>query len=92
MDKARDQVRLELEQEVQEKLWKIKNSLMEPAEGSAQFFSSSSFGSRELRKKYAGMSAAEAVMLVFTNAEGIFSATMIKVHTPTEGNKGGDFG
>ncbi|XP_048088539.1 uncharacterized protein wu:fj29h11 isoform X4 [Alosa alosa] len=76
MDSARDRVQVELEQEVQEKLWKIKKSMMDPAEGHLPLTSSTS--SRELRKKYVGMTAADAVVEVFINSEGIFSATMTK--------------
>lgn len=78
MDSARERVQGELEQEVQEKLWKIKKSTLDPADG-PMAFSSSSAGSRELRKKYAGMTAAEAVIEVLTNSEGIFNSTMSKV-------------
>lgn len=77
MDSARERIQGELEQEVQEKLWKIKKSMLDPADGPVPF--SSSTGSRELRRKYAGMTAADAVMEVFTNSEGVFNAAMSKV-------------
>ncbi|XP_076154340.1 uncharacterized protein LOC143137890 isoform X4 [Alosa pseudoharengus] len=76
MDSARDRVQVELEQEVQEKLWKIKKSVMDPADGPLPLNSLTS--SRELRKKYVGMTAADAVVEVFINSEGIFNATMTK--------------
>ncbi|XP_062381766.1 uncharacterized protein wu:fj29h11 isoform X2 [Sardina pilchardus] len=76
MDSARDRVQVELEQEVQEKLWKIKKSVMEPADGPLTFTPASS--SRELRKRYVAMTAADAVMEVFINSDGIFNGTMTK--------------
>uniref|UniRef100_A0A4W4ERA0 HTH OST-type domain-containing protein n=1 Tax=Electrophorus electricus TaxID=8005 RepID=A0A4W4ERA0_ELEEL len=75
MDKARDALQKEIEEEVQSKLWKIKKSLLEPAQGLPLY---SSAGSLELRKKYAGLTAAEAVMEVFTNSMGVFSERMTK--------------
>ncbi|XP_076856187.1 uncharacterized protein LOC143510575 isoform X2 [Brachyhypopomus gauderio] len=75
MDRAREAIQKEIEEEVQSKLWKIKKSLLEPAQGPPLH---SSAGSLELRKKYASLTAAEAVMEVFTNSTGIFSEKMTK--------------
>ncbi|XP_066520431.1 uncharacterized protein wu:fj29h11 isoform X2 [Hoplias malabaricus] len=75
MDRARQGIQKEIEEEVQARMYKIKKSLLEPAQGAPLY---SSTGSLELRKKYANMTAAEAIMEVFTNSMGIFSERMTK--------------
>ncbi|XP_066560829.1 uncharacterized protein LOC136750017 isoform X2 [Amia ocellicauda] len=75
MDKARTTIQREIEEEVDSRMRKIKKSLMEPAQGNVPY---SSAGSKELRKKYAFLTAAEAVLEVFKNADGVFSARMTK--------------
>ncbi|GAA6104789.1 protein NO VEIN [Tachysurus ichikawai] len=75
MERAREAIQKEIEEEVENRLWKIKKSLMEPAQG-APFYSSS--GSLELRRKYASMTAAEAVLEIFNNSVGIFNQKMTK--------------
>ncbi|XP_072524200.1 uncharacterized protein [Salminus brasiliensis] len=75
MDKAREAIQKEIEEEVQARLFKIKKSLMEPAQGMPLY---SSAGNLELRKKYASLTAAEAVMEVFNNSVGIFNQRMTK--------------
>ncbi|XP_017542148.1 protein NO VEIN isoform X1 [Pygocentrus nattereri] len=75
MDKAREVIQKEIEEDVQARLFKIKKSLLEPAQGAPLY---SSTGNLELRKKYANLTAAEAVMEVFTNSMGIFNNRMTK--------------
>ncbi|XP_048869160.1 uncharacterized protein wu:fj29h11 isoform X2 [Brienomyrus brachyistius] len=75
LDKAKVTLQREIEEEVADKMRKIKKSIMDPAQASVPF---SSLGSQELRKKYVSQTAAEAVLMVFTNAEGVFSAKMAK--------------
>lgn len=76
LEQAREVIQKELEEEVHERLRKIKRSALEPAQGAGSFFS---MGSLDLRKKYASMPAAEVVLAVFSNAEGVFSPRMAKV-------------
>lgn len=80
MDKAKVTLQKEIEEEVADKMRKIKKSILDPAQASVPF---SSVGSLELRKKYVSQTAAEAVLMVFTNAEGVFSAKMTKVQSLT---------
>ncbi|XP_060795619.1 uncharacterized protein wu:fj29h11 isoform X3 [Neoarius graeffei] len=75
LEKARVAIQKEIEEQMENRLWKIKKSLLEPAQG-APLYSSS--GSLELRKKYASLTAAEAIIEIFTNSEGIFSQRMTK--------------
>uniref|UniRef100_W5MY83 Wu:fj29h11 n=1 Tax=Lepisosteus oculatus TaxID=7918 RepID=W5MY83_LEPOC len=75
MDKARATIQREIMEEVETRMRKIKRTLMEPAQGPELF---SSGGSRELRKKYTSLTAAEAVLEVFKNTEGVFSTRMTK--------------
>ncbi|XP_046709697.1 protein NO VEIN-like isoform X1 [Silurus meridionalis] len=75
LERARETIQKDIEEEVEARLWKIKKNLLEPAQG-APLYSSS--GSLELRKKYASLTAAEAVLEVFTNSAGIFSPRMTK--------------
>lgn len=70
-------IQKEIEEQVENRLWKIKKSLLEPAQGVPLYSSS---GSLELRKKYANLTAAEAIIEIFTNSEGIFSQRMTKVN------------
>lgn len=76
MEQAREVIQRELEEETQEQLRKIKRSVLDLVQGAGSF---SSTGSSELRKKYASMPAADVVLAVFTNAEGVFSPKMTKV-------------
>ncbi|XP_041714657.1 uncharacterized protein wu:fj29h11 isoform X2 [Coregonus clupeaformis] len=75
MERAREAIQRELEEEVGERMRKMKRGVMEGAQGPVLF---SSFGSAELRKKYVTMTAAEAVLEVFTNASGVFNPKMTK--------------
>ncbi|KAM7382188.1 hypothetical protein PAMA_012854 [Pampus argenteus] len=75
LEQAREAIQTELEEETYERLRKIKKSMLEPVQGAASF---SSTGNLDLRKKYASMSAAEVVLAVFSNAEGVFSSKMAK--------------
>lgn len=75
MDRAREVIQKELEDETYERLRKIKKTVLEPVQGASSF----STGSLDLRKKYASMTAAEVALAVFSNAEGVFSPKMAKV-------------
>ncbi|XP_058262273.1 uncharacterized protein wu:fj29h11 isoform X2 [Hemibagrus wyckioides] len=75
MERAREAIQKEIEEEVENRLWKVRKSLLEPAQG-APLYSSS--GSLELRKKYASLTASEAVFEIFTNSAGIFNQRMTK--------------
>ncbi|XP_032358201.1 protein NO VEIN isoform X1 [Etheostoma spectabile] len=74
MERAREVIQKELEDETDERLRKIKKTVLEPVQGASSF----STGSLDLRKKYASMTAAEVALAVFTNAEGVFSPRMAK--------------
>lgn len=76
MDQAKEAIQIEMEKETYERLRKIKMNALEPVQGAG---SSSSTGSSDLRRKYASMTAAEIVLEVFSNAEGVFSPRMAKV-------------
>lgn len=76
MDTAKEAIQREILEEVDAKMFKIKKSLLDPAQGPVIF---SQIGNSELRKKYANMTATDAVLEVFINAEGIFSKSMTKV-------------
>lgn len=78
MERARQAIQKEIEEEVENRLWKIKKSLLEPVQGGPLYSSS---GSLELRKKYASLTAAEAVCEIFTNSVGIFNQKMTKVNS-----------
>ncbi|TSK14591.1 Sacsin [Bagarius yarrelli] len=75
LERARETIQKEIEEEVQTRLWKIKKTLLEPAQGSPLY---SSYGSLELRKKYTTLTASEAVLEVFKNSVGIFNQRMTK--------------
>lgn len=76
LEQGRELIQRELEEETNERLRKIKKSVLEPLQGSSSFLS---MGNMERRKKYASMTAAEVVLDVFTNAEGLFTPRMNKV-------------
>lgn len=76
MEQAREVILKELEEETHDHLRKIKKSLLEPAMSLGSF---SATGNMDLRKKYASMAAAEVVLAVFSNAEGVFRPRMTKV-------------
>ncbi|XP_056152733.1 uncharacterized protein LOC130127187 [Lampris incognitus] len=76
MDHGQMTIQRELEEEVQERMRKIKRSVMEPAQGPVLF---SSIGSSELRKKYVSMTAGEAVLEIFMNAAEVFTSRMNKL-------------
>uniref|UniRef100_A0A8C8GLA8 HTH OST-type domain-containing protein n=1 Tax=Oncorhynchus tshawytscha TaxID=74940 RepID=A0A8C8GLA8_ONCTS len=76
MERAREAIQRELEEEVGERMRKMKKAVMEGAQGPVLF---SSVGSAELRKKYVTMTAADAVLEVFTNASGVFNPKITKV-------------
>ncbi|XP_023257114.1 uncharacterized protein LOC111651359 [Seriola lalandi dorsalis] len=75
MEQAREVIQRELVEETQEQLRKIKKSVLDPVQGASAFSSS---GGLDLRKKYASMPAADVVLAVFSNAEGVFSPKMTK--------------
>lgn len=77
LEGAQQQIQRELEEEVLDKMRKVKRSVMDP-------FSSSSCGagSLELRRKYVSMAASDVVLEVFTNAAEVFSARIYKVSWP----------
>lgn len=79
LEQSREVIQKELEEETNERLRKIKRSVLEPLQGSASFLS---MGNMERRKKYASMTAAEVVLEVFTNAEGVFTPRMARVGAP----------
>lgn len=79
LEQGREVIQKELEEETNERLRKIKRSILEPLQGSASFLS---MGNMERRKKYASMTAAEVVLEVFTNAEGVFAPRMARVGAP----------
>lgn len=80
MDQARQLILKELEEETQDRLRKVKRSVLESLPGAGfSASSSSSTGNTELRKKFASMTAAEVVLEVFSNAEGVFTPRMTKV-------------
>lgn len=76
MEQAREVIQKELEEETNERLRKIKKSVLEPVQGASSFFS---MGSLDLRKKYASMAAADVVLAVFSNAEELFTPRMARV-------------
>ncbi|XP_041818606.1 protein NO VEIN isoform X2 [Chelmon rostratus] len=73
MERAREVILKELEEEADEQLRKMKKSVLEPFQGAGSF---SSTGSLDLRKKYASLPAAELVLAVFSNAEEVFTSKM----------------
>lgn len=75
LERAREVIQKELEEEIHERLRKTKKSVLEPTQGAGSF----SMGSLDLRKKYASMPAADVVLAVFSNAEGVFSPRVAKV-------------
>uniref|UniRef100_A0A8C2JT10 Wu:fj29h11 n=1 Tax=Cyprinus carpio TaxID=7962 RepID=A0A8C2JT10_CYPCA len=75
MDTAREAIQKEIQEEVDARMYKIKKSLLDPAQGPVIF---SQIGNSELRKKYANMTAADAVMEVFINSESVFNKSMTK--------------
>lgn len=76
LDQAREQIQKELEEETLERLRKMKKSVLDALPGAGSF---SAGASTELRKKYASLTAAEVVLAVLRNAEGVFSPRMKKV-------------
>ncbi|XP_070783607.1 uncharacterized protein [Enoplosus armatus] len=76
MELAREAIQKELEEEAYKRLRKIKESVLEPVQGAGALPST---GGLDLRKKYATMPAAEVVLEVFSNAEGLFNPRMAKV-------------
>lgn len=76
MDRAKEAIQKEIQEEVETRLFKIKRSLLELAQGPVLF---SQTGCLELRKKYVNMTASDAVFEVFINSEGVFSKSMTKV-------------
>ncbi|KAK7918618.1 hypothetical protein WMY93_009902 [Mugilogobius chulae] len=72
MEKAREQMEKELEEEALERMRKVKRCVLDalpnPAAGA----------NADLRKKYASQTAAEVVLAVFSNAQVVFSPRMTK--------------
>ncbi|XP_074518878.1 uncharacterized protein LOC141784855 isoform X2 [Halichoeres trimaculatus] len=75
LQKARELIQRELEEETMERLRKLKRSVLDPLQGPSSF---SSTVNLDLRRKYASLTAAEVVLAVFSNAEGVFSSKMAK--------------
>ncbi|XP_041072786.1 protein NO VEIN [Carcharodon carcharias] len=75
VEKARNRVQKEMEEEVSNRLNKVKKTVLDPASGPHLYSAS---GSLILRKQYATMTAADAVFQVFINARGVFSEKMTK--------------
>ncbi|GCC17061.1 hypothetical protein chiPu_0017434 [Chiloscyllium punctatum] len=75
IDKAKNRVQKEIEEEVDNRFNKVKKNLMDPF-GGPQLYSTS--GSLDLRKQYVSMTAADAILQVFINAKEVFSNRMTK--------------
>ncbi|CAG5911609.1 unnamed protein product [Menidia menidia] len=75
LERAREVIQRELEEETLERLRKIKKNVLEQLQGAGSF---SSTGNLDLRKKYASMPAGEVVLEVLSNAVGVFSPRMTK--------------
>ncbi|MEQ2261718.1 hypothetical protein XENORESO_014717, partial [Xenotaenia resolanae] len=75
MERAREVIQKEFEEETMDRLRKIKRSVLEPMQGAGSF---SSTGNLDLRKKYASMPAGDVVLEVLSNAQGVFSPRMVK--------------
>ncbi|XP_029978405.1 protein NO VEIN isoform X2 [Sphaeramia orbicularis] len=75
LEQAREVIQRELEEETQEHLRKIKKNVLEAIQVPGSF---SSTPNLDLRKKYALIPAAEVVLAVLTNAEGLFNPRMTK--------------
>uniref|UniRef100_A0A1A8UKW3 HTH OST-type domain-containing protein n=1 Tax=Nothobranchius furzeri TaxID=105023 RepID=A0A1A8UKW3_NOTFU len=75
MERAREVIQKELEDETYERLRKIKSSVLDPVQGAGL---SSSSGSSDLRKKYVSMPAGDVVLEVLSNAMGVFNLKMAK--------------
>ncbi|XP_041670873.1 protein NO VEIN isoform X2 [Cheilinus undulatus] len=73
LEQARDVIQKELMEETEDRLRKVKRSVLDPLQGAA-----SSTGNSELRRKYASMTAAEVVLAIYSNAEGVFNPRMTK--------------
>ncbi|XP_055006163.1 uncharacterized protein wu:fj29h11 isoform X2 [Boleophthalmus pectinirostris] len=72
LENAREQIQKELEEETLGRLRKIKRSVLDALPASVPG------DNTDLRKKYASLTAAEVVLAVFSNAEGVFSPRMTK--------------
>ncbi|XP_051530357.1 uncharacterized protein LOC127427065 isoform X2 [Myxocyprinus asiaticus] len=75
MDRAKEAIQKEILEEVDARMFKIKKNLLEPAQGPVIY---SQTGCSGLRKKYANMTASDAVLEIFINSDGIFSKSMTK--------------
>ncbi|XP_048467027.1 protein NO VEIN-like [Rhincodon typus] len=75
IDKAKNRVQNEIEEEVNNRFNKVKKSVMDPF-GGPHLYSTS--GSLDLRKQYASMTAADAILQVFFNIKDVFSGKMTK--------------
>ncbi|KAM6897522.1 uncharacterized protein FYW49_018807 [Xenentodon cancila] len=75
LDRSREIIQKELEEESLERMRKLKKSVLESLQGAGAF---SAAGSLDLRKKYASVPATDVVMEVFSNASGVFSPRMAK--------------
>ncbi|XP_061561757.1 uncharacterized protein wu:fj29h11 isoform X5 [Phycodurus eques] len=74
MERIKETIQKELEEETREQLIKLKKSVLEPVKVTSACFA----GNLDLRKKYVSLTAAEVVLAVFTNAEKVFSPTMLR--------------
>ncbi|XP_038160259.1 protein NO VEIN isoform X3 [Cyprinodon tularosa] len=75
LERAREVIQREFEEETMDRLKKVKKSILEPMQGAGSF---SSVGNSDLRKKYASMPAADVVLEVLSNATEVFSTRMSK--------------
>ncbi|XP_043925651.1 protein NO VEIN-like [Protopterus annectens] len=75
LEKAKDRIRIEIEEEVENRMYKIKKNLLDCASGPNLF---SNHGSYELRRQYSTLTATEAVFQVCRNAQDIFSGKLQK--------------
>ncbi|XP_017271683.1 protein NO VEIN isoform X2 [Kryptolebias marmoratus] len=75
LERAREDIQKELEEETFERLRRIKKSVLETAQSEGSF---SSTVNLDLRKKYVSMPAGEVVLEVLSNAMGVFSSKMTK--------------
>ncbi|XP_061564141.1 uncharacterized protein wu:fj29h11 isoform X2 [Cololabis saira] len=75
LDRSRDIIQKELEEETLDRMRKVKKSVLESLRGAGVF---SAAGSMDLRKKYASVLASDVVLEVLSNAAGVFSPRMAK--------------
>ena len=89
LEKARQTVLLELQEELMQRTRKLKKNLLDTADA---LHSSSSLGTSELRRKYAAMTTAAAAMGVSKSAATVCRPPTAQVRNPgaLRGGGGGD--